>query len=66
MARQDLDRFFEMVASDPSLQAELERVNDEGAFIAHAVNLGVQAGCDFTADEIRRKVDELSALIAAR
>ena len=61
MVRQDLDRFFEMVASDPALQAGLESVDDESAFVARAVRLGVTVGCKFTADDVRARLQsELS------
>ena len=59
MSRENAERFLESVASDRSIEAELETAAETGSDIAvAAVELGRGRGLDFTSEEFARAVDD--------
>ena len=58
-ARQNLERFRELVLNDPRLHDELRRTPDLESFAARAVELGRDYGCEFTAQTVRSAEQEM-------
>ena len=56
MSRQALDRFYEVVRDNPSLQDKLKNSPDLKAFTDMVVKLGSQNGCVFTASEVAEQL----------
>ncbi len=56
MASEGLREFFEKVESDKSLQTKLKKVaqKNEREAIARVVKIALEAGFDFTADELAK------------
>lgn len=52
MAKQDLERFQDVVLSDAALQRELRGCVERAAFIALVLERGREHACFFTADEV--------------
>jgi hypothetical protein len=46
--RQNLERFGQLVLADRELHDQLHATTDEKVFVALAVRLGAERGCDFT------------------
>ncbi len=61
MSETDLEKFYEDVLRDQTLQERLISVNDSGNMAALAVGLGKEKGYDFTVAEVEAKVKELDA-----
>ncbi|MGO8835826.1 MAG: Nif11-like leader peptide family natural product precursor [Limisphaerales bacterium] len=53
-----LERFSQMVLADRQLHEQLRTTADLESFIALAVRLGRERGCELTAEEIRAAVQE--------
>jgi len=47
--RQNLERFGDLVLADPKLHDQLRAAANETAFVALAVRLGAERGCEFSA-----------------
>lgn len=56
--RQNLERFGELVLSDRALHDQLRAAANESAFVALAVQLGAERGCDFSASVVEAAVRE--------
>ena len=56
--RQNLERFGELVLADHELHDQLRAAADESAFVALAIRLGAERGCDFTASAVRDVLNE--------
>jgi hypothetical protein len=56
--RQNLERFGELVLADRALHDQLRATANEAAFVALAVRLGAERGCDFTAPVVQAAVNE--------
>jgi hypothetical protein len=54
----NLERFGEIALSDPELHAQLRATPDEDAFVALAVRLGTERGCDFSSSVVRATIRE--------
>jgi hypothetical protein len=58
MARQDLERFRQIVQQQPTLQEQLLQAPADQAFNELALRLGAEHGCPFTAEELREALRE--------
>lgn len=56
--RQNLERFGELVLADRALHDRLRATADEAAFVALAVWLGAEHGCEFTAKTVQDVLGE--------
>ena len=56
--RQHLERFGDLVLADRELHDRLRATADQTAFIALAVQLGAERGCDFTAPVVEAALQE--------
>ena len=56
--RRNLERFGELVLADHELHDQLRAAADESAFVALAIRLGAERGCDFTAPVVRDVLSE--------
>jgi hypothetical protein len=56
--RQNLERFGQLVLADRKLHDQLRAAPDEKAFVALAVQLGAERGCDFTAAAVEAALRE--------
>jgi hypothetical protein len=54
--QQNLERFGELVLADRALHDQLRATADETAFVALAVRLGAERGCDFTASDVQATI----------
>lgn len=53
-----LEDFIQLVLEDQALQDKLQACPDEESVIRVAVQLGEENGYDFTAEEVRQKIEE--------
>jgi predicted ribosomally synthesized peptide with nif11-like leader len=60
MSQADLEKFYEDVLQDQTLQERLTSVNLSGNMAALAVGLGKENGYDFTVKEVEAKAAELN------
>lgn len=51
-------RFGELVLADPELHAQLRATANEQEFVALAVRLGADRGCDFSLPVVQAAVEE--------
>lgn len=65
-SRQNLERFRELVLNDASLHDELRATPDLEAFVARAVELGRERGCEFTTETVRAAVQEARRALLER
>ena len=56
--RRNWERFGEMVLAEPELHNRLRAAADQAAFIALAVQLGVERGCEFSAPLVQTMINE--------
>ena len=56
--RQNLERFSELFLEDPELHERLRATANEAAFVALAVRLGAERGCDFAAPVVQAAVNQ--------
>ena len=56
--RRNLERFGELVLADHELHDQLRGAVDETAFVALAIRLGAERGCDFTSSVVRDVLHE--------
>jgi hypothetical protein len=54
--QQNLERFGELVLADRALHDQLRATSDETAFVALAIRLGSERGCDFTAPVVQAAI----------
>jgi hypothetical protein len=57
-ARRNLARFGDIVLAEAQLHDQLRAAASEAAFVALAVRLGAERGCDFTAPVVEAAVRE--------
>lgn len=58
MSLENLERFRQLVMEDEALQARLQASPDLESLVSTTVQLGADNGYDFTADEVRQKIEE--------
>jgi hypothetical protein len=56
--QQNLERFGELVLTDCELHDQLRATANEAAFVALAVRLGAERGCEFTATVVQAAINE--------
>ncbi len=56
--QQNLERFVELVLAERALHDQLRATTDEATFVALAVRLGVERGCEFTATVVLAAINE--------
>lgn len=56
--QRNLERFGQLVLADRKLHDELRATADEQTFVALAVRLGAERGCDFTAAVVEAALRE--------
>ena len=57
----DLERFYQAVTNEPSLNQQFESITERGDFIRRAVQLGAQKGYTFTASEVKASIEANTA-----
>ncbi|HBB31860.1 MAG TPA: hypothetical protein DDZ80_27220 [Cyanobacteria bacterium UBA8803] len=58
MSLESLEQFYQRILEDQALQEQLQACPDEESVIRVAVQLGEESGYDFTAAEVRQKIEE--------
>jgi hypothetical protein len=56
--RRNLERFGQLVLADRELHGQLRATADEKTFVALALRLGAERGCDFTAAVVETALRE--------
>ncbi len=60
MSKGAVESFYRTVIKDPALQEQFKAVADEDAFVRLAVDLGSRRGFDFSAEEVRDRLNQVS------
>jgi predicted ribosomally synthesized peptide with nif11-like leader len=60
MSKENLERFYELVRNDATLQKQLANATDADQFADLAVRLGAQSGFAFTADDVRSSIEPVA------
>ena len=58
MSLESLEQFYQRVLEDQALQEQFQSCPDEESVIRVAVQLGEENGYDFTAEEVRQRIEE--------
>jgi hypothetical protein len=53
----DLDRFYQVIVSDPVLVKELEFISDQHDLVSGIVRLGEQKECVFTEADVKTSIE---------
>lgn len=59
--KKDLDKFYQIVADDPTLAQQFESITEKEDFLKLAVQIGSQRGYSFTVAEVESSIEDTTS-----